>query len=168
MTYNISERYDMQAMCQFMARPEIYWATHDRLFPQPEQVDFTQELYHPQTATFAATFRGQIIGYVQFMRRTSIGAEMHLAFREGFRGKIAKAMTLFALSQIFQRGMLKVWAGVPSDNRLALLAARHIGMKQEGTLTRAIVTNEGLRDLHIFAISKDALFGHKSGNGVAS
>lgn len=166
--FAMSERYDMQAMCQFMARPEIYWATHDRLFPQPEQVDFRPELCHPQTATFAAMYQGQIVGYVQFMRRTSISAEMHLAFREGFRGKVAKTMTLYAMSQIFQRGMLKVWAGVPSDNRLALLAARHIGMKQEGTLTRAIVTEGGLRDLLVFAISKDALIGHKAGNGVAT
>lgn len=165
--YGISERYDMQAMCQFMARPEVYWATHDRLFPQPEQVDFTRELAHPQTATFAATYKDQIIGYVQFLRRTSIAAEMHLAFREGFRGKIAKVLTLYAMSQVFQRGMLKLWAGIPSNNHLALHAARHIGMKQEGTLTGAIVTDEGLRDLLIFAISKDMLMGHKFGNGVA-
>lgn len=164
--YAVSERYDMEAMCQFMARPEIYWATHDRLFPQPEQVNFKQELCHPQTATFAGLYEGQIIGYVQFNRRTSIGVEMHVAFREGFRGRVAKNMTLYAMSLMRFRGILKFWAGIPSDNRLALLAARHIGMTQEGTLTKAIVTDGGLRDLLIFGITKERLLGHSSGNGA--
>jgi len=163
----MTERYNLRAMCEFMARPEIYWATHDRLFPQPEQVNFAPELTHPQTATFAAMFHGNIVGYVQFMRRTSVGVEMHVAFREGFRGLIAKNMTLFAMAQLCQRGILKFWAGIPSDNRLALRAAYHIGMRQEGTLTKAIVTEAGLRDLLIYGITKERLLGRSSGNGSA-
>jgi RimJ/RimL family protein N-acetyltransferase len=139
-----------------MALPEIYWATHDRLAPLPEVVDWQRDLSLPDVATFTATFRNNVIGYVQFTRRTSIGAEMHVAFRENFRGRVARTMTLHAMATVFRdRGLLKIWGGVPADNRRAQLAARHIGMKHEGTLTQAIVREAGgVRDLLIFGITK--------------
>jgi RimJ/RimL family protein N-acetyltransferase len=66
-------------------------------------------------------------------------------------------MTTYALAQAFkEKGLLKVWGAVPTDNRLALLAARHIGMRQEGVLTQAIVREEGgLRDLVLFGLTKE-------------
>jgi RimJ/RimL family protein N-acetyltransferase len=166
--FQISERHDREATAAFMALPEIYWATHDRLAPQPEAVDWQHELSLPSVATFTATFKGNVIGYVQFTRRTSIGVEIHVAFRENFRGKVAKVMTLAAMATMFRdRGVLKVWGVVPADNRLAQLAAYHVGMKLEGTLTRAIVREEGgVRDLLIFGITKEQFLKGRRLNGA--
>ncbi len=150
---NLSE---VEQIAKFMAVPELYWAANDRLAPQPEQINFMGYLCHPDTATFVARYGHQIIGFALFIRRTSIGAEMQVSFAKGFRGKTAKTMVEYAMAQIFKRGLLKLWSLVPSDNKLALVAARHIGMQEEGRLTGAVVREGGIRDVIIMAIGRDA------------
>ena len=166
--YQMSERWDVETVSRFMADPQLYWAINDRLSPQPEQLNWPEYLSRPDVATYVATFYGNIVGYVQFLRRTMIGAEMTVAFRENHRGKVAKTLTLWALAHVFrEKRMLKVWAAVPSDNRLALVAARHIGMRLEGKLTKAIVREGGICDLLIFGLTRDEFLEMRFGNGAA-
>jgi RimJ/RimL family protein N-acetyltransferase len=147
--------HEVHALEAFMKVPEIYWAQNDALSPPPEAVNFIGHLTHPDVATFMATYGTNIIGYVQFVRRSSIAAEMHVAFRKEFRGTVARAMVQYALASVFKRGLLKVWGLVPSDNRAAAMAARLIGMHVEGRLKDATVREDGLRDIVIFSISRD-------------
>ena len=112
--FGLSERWDMDALCAFLAQPELYWEINDHLSAQPEQLNWPNYVSRHDVATWAATWDGNIIGYVQFLKRTSIGAEMTLAFRENFRGRIAKTLTLAAMAQAFEKkGLLKIWATVP-------------------------------------------------------
>ena len=151
----------MHAVAALMSIPELYWAINDRLSPQPEQLNWQEYLSRPDVATYVATAHNQAMGYVQFVRKTSIMAELTVAFLPPFRGNVARHLTLYAIADVFKtKGMLKIYATVPSDNRAALYAARFIGMKKEGQLTRAIVRDGGVRDLVVFGLTKEQLLAH--------
>jgi RimJ/RimL family protein N-acetyltransferase len=152
---NASDRFDIEEMQAFMRRPELYWQCHDAFSPPPEQVEYTAYLAHPDIWTIAGTYRGRIIGYVVFNKRTSVGAEIHTAFRSEFRGVIARAIVQHAIGRAFtERGLLKLWAIIPVDNKPAIVGARHIGFRQEGRLTNAILRACGLTDLLILGLGK--------------
>lgn len=173
---------NVQAVGEFLRRPDIYWPAADSLAPQPEQMSFVQHLTHSDVSTFVASFDGEIVGYVQFNRRTSIGAEIHCAFVEVFnsgrlkiqvRGTVAKKLGQYAIACAFQKGLLKLWAPIPADNRAAIFAARHLGFRHEGTLTRAIVREAGIMDLVIYGLTKEQFLARSAGaarhvNGKAS
>ena len=156
----VVEAFDPHAMQAFRRRPDVYWPGIDALSPQPEALDFVEHMAHPDVWVVAGVFDGHIFGYCEFNRRTSIGAEFHVGFHPSFRGTIARAVCQFAIREAFTRkGLVKLWAPIPSDNRPALLAARHIGFREEGRLTNAIVrevkSGPPLRDLVIMALSKE-------------
>jgi RimJ/RimL family protein N-acetyltransferase len=150
-------------MAQFMRLPEIYWAASDAMAPPPEMMQLEEYMLHPFNFTVAAMFDETIIGYVLFMKRTSIGAEMHVGFHPQARGRIAKAFIEDAIHRAFtSKGLMKLWAIIPSDNRRAILGAKAIGFAVEGRLTRAMMRGgqvcqdcpPGLYDLLILGMSK--------------
>ena len=145
-----------------MRHPDIYWPTRDAIAPQPENVHFIFD--DPEVWTVAALWDGHIIGYVQFIRKTSIGAEVHTAFMPEFRGKPAKAIGQFAIAKAFtEKALLKLWAPIPSDNRPAMMAARLMGFRVEGRLTRAIIRGDsrwgkaGIYDMVLFSLNRGDL-----------
>jgi RimJ/RimL family protein N-acetyltransferase len=157
--FAVVEQFAPAALQAFMRRDDIYWAITDALAPAPESMNFIDHMLHPDVWTLVATFDGHIFGFCQFNRRTSVGAEFHCAFHQGFRGVIARTVCQYAIKRAWDKGMLKLWAPVPSDNRAALFGARHLGFREEGRLTRAIVRRvpDGevpLRDLVLMALSK--------------
>lgn len=157
----VAEQFDPLAMQAFRRRPDVYWSSTDALSPPPEALDFVGHMLHPDVWTIAGMLDGHIFGYVEFNRRTSIGAEIHVGFHPQFRGVIARAVTQFAIHKAFNEKMLvKIWAPIPSDNKAALYGARHLGFREEGRLVNAIVRNvehgPPLRDLVIMALSKEA------------
>ena len=152
----------MMIVANLMAVPELYWSINDRLSPQPDQLNWPEYLSRQDVATFVASYGPHPIGYVQFIRKTSILAEMTVAFMDKFRGSVAKQLTLYAMSLVFkEKGILKIFGTVPTDNRRALYAARHIGMRKEGVLTQAIVREGGLNDLVVFGITKSQFLAGK-------
>ncbi len=160
----LTDRYDLAEMVAFMRQPDIYWAASDALAPQPEQMRFEEYLLHPDVWSLAATYKGHIVGYVLFNKRTSIGAEIHCGFHQNARGKLALVWCQYAIAKAFaERGLLKVWAIVPADNRAALMGCGALGMVREGLLRNAIVragAAEGappLRDLVIMGLSRPDL-----------
>lgn len=162
--FGTTETWKLDDMTAFMKRPDIYWSASDALAPSPDQMDFTPHLLNPYVWTIGATYDGDIIGYVQFVKRTSIGAEIHAGFHPQFRGKIAKAFVLNGVARAFkEKGLLKLWAIMPSDNRAAILMSKACGFSFEGRLTKAIVrqveagSGPPLRDLVIFGLSKEQL-----------
>ncbi len=159
--FDLTDRFDVPAMVQFMRTPEIYWSASDALAPQPEQMDFEGYLLHPDVWSLAATFKGTVIGYVLFNKRTSIGAEVHCGFHQHARGKIAFTFMQMAITRAFaERGLLKVWAIIAADNRAACMGCGALGFVREGVLRNAVVRQgaaEGkppLRDLVIFGLSR--------------
>jgi RimJ/RimL family protein N-acetyltransferase len=155
----VTDQFDPGAMQVLRRRPDIYWQSTDALMPQPEQMDFIAHMLHPDVWTVAGTLDGGIFGFVEFNRRTSIGAEIHCGFHPQFRGRVARAVVQYAIAQAFEtKGLLKLWAPIPSDNRAALFGARHLGFHEEGRLTRAIVrqVKDGppLRDLVLMSLEK--------------
>lgn len=155
MTFSATDQFDPQAMQAFMRQPEIYWATSDRMAPPPEVMDFIGHLMSPYTWTVAAKWEQTIIGYVQFVQRTSVLAELHVAFHPQARGLVARTFTGYAIARAFtERGLLKLLAVIPSDNRRAVMAAHLMHFRLEGTLTCAIVRESGLRDLLLFTLEK--------------
>jgi RimJ/RimL family protein N-acetyltransferase len=161
--FNLTDRYDLAAMTAFMRTPGVYWSASDALAPQPEQLDFESYLAHPDVRSFAATYKGVVIGYVLFNRRTSIGAEIHCGFHQNARGKVAATFVRLAIEQGWKQGLLKLWAIIPADNRAAAMLAGAVGFEREGVLKNAIVragAEEGkppLRDLLIFGLSRPDL-----------
>lgn len=156
--------FDPHAMQDFMRRPDIYWSASDALSPQPEAMDFVSHMLHPDIWTIAATINGLIFGYVQFNKRTSIGAEIHTGFHPQFRGKIAKVVIEHSIQRAFkEKGLVKLWAIIPSDNRAAIWGARSMDFLFEGRLRNAIVRATGtdggppLRDLVIFGRDRGGL-----------
>ena len=116
---------------------------------------------HQHTYTVAVHVNHYIIGYVQFVQRTSIGAEIHVGFHPNFRGVIAKAGIEDAIRTVFEKkGILKLWAIIPSDNRPAILLAKAVGFEPEGRITRAIMrggskwSEPGLKDLVILGLNR--------------
>lgn len=158
--FAVTEAFDIGDMQAFMRRPDVFWPGADALSPPPEALDFAEHMLHPDTWIVAGTFRGHIIGYVKFIKRTSIGAEIHVGFHPQFRGQIAGAVCKYAIALAFkERGFLKLWAIIPSDHRAALWGAYALGFRQEGRLTRAIVRDRGngaapLADLVILGLEK--------------
>ena len=163
-TFNATDVFDPRAMQDFMRRPDIYWSASDALAPPPESMDFISYMLHPDIWTVAVTANGLICGYVLFNKRTSIGAEIHTGFHPQFRGKFAKTMIEFAIQRSFkEKGLVKLWAIVPSDNRATVWLARSMEFRFEGRLRNAIVRRpetEGgppLRDLLIFGREREGL-----------
>lgn len=155
----VTDRFDPAAMQEFMRRDDVYWPSVDALSPSPEHMDFIPHILHQDTWIAAATYGGHIIGYVKFVRQTGVGAELHAAFHPKFRGRVAKAVTMHAIGLAFRdKGLLKLWALVPADNRPAAYGCRAIGFRLEGRLTNAIVRKVSagppLRDILIFGLSK--------------
>ena len=159
MGYEISAQWKeghVPVIAAFMREPRIYWAINDHLAMQPESWNIEEYIKHPDVQTYVAAHNDMMIGYVQFVRRTSMCGEMTVAFAPHWRGGIAREMTRYAMAEMFRTGsLLKIFASVPTDNKPAIFAARHIGMKQEGRLTKAIVRADGLRDLLIFGVTRD-------------
>jgi len=156
----VVEQFDPLAMQAFRRRPDVYWAGADALSPPPEAMDFVGHMLHPDIWTVAGVLDGHIFGYCEFNRRTSIGAEFHVGFHPQFRGVIARAVCQFAISKAFgEKGLVKLWSPIPSDNKPALFGARHLGFREEGRLRNAIVRQvehgPPLRDLVIMALSKE-------------
>lgn len=144
-------------MQSFMQQPDIYWATSDRMAPPPEAMDFVTHLMSPFVWTVAALWDKTIIGYVQFVQRTSVGAELHVGFHQAARGRVARTFTEHAIGRAFtERGLLKLWAIIPSDNRRAIVAAYIMHFRLEGRLTRGIMREGGLRDLLILGLEKSS------------
>ena len=138
-----------------MRRPDIYWPTSDSMAPPPEAMDFVEHMLKPFTWTVAAMWAGEIIGYVQLLQRTSIMAELTTAFHPQARGRIAKTFVEHTIGRAFaERGLLKLMAVIPSDNRRAIVSAYVLHFKLEGRLTGAIIRDGGVRDLLIFGLSR--------------
>jgi RimJ/RimL family protein N-acetyltransferase len=162
--FDISPTLNVRDMAAFMRTPDIYWSASDALAPAPENLDLESHLVSPFVFTLTCTYGPTIVGYVQFIQRTSIGGEIHTGFHQSCRGAIAKAFIQHAIGIAFRdKGFLKLWAIIPSDNRPAMILARHIGFEHEGRLTKAIVRRmpdgDGgapLRDLVLMSISKPA------------
>lgn len=160
-TFNVTDRFDPHAMQEFMRQPAIYWPGTDAMAPDPGSIDFVGYMCQSHIWTLAATHGPYIVGYVYFDVRTSIGAELHVGFHPQYRGTLAREVVRFALAKAFaEKGLLKVWAPIPSDNKPALYGARHLGFRCEGRLRNAIVrtglTGDGppLADLVLMSISK--------------
>lgn len=159
----VTDRFEPEAMQAFRRRSDLFWEGADALSPPPESLDFIAHMLHPDVWTVAGVIAGHIFGFVEFNKRTSIGAEIHVGFHPQFRGRIARAVTLYAIGLAFkERGLLKLWAPIPSDHKAALMAARLIGFRQEGRLTRAIVRravavdgSPPLADLVLMSLSKE-------------
>jgi RimJ/RimL family protein N-acetyltransferase len=139
-TFAATDTFDVDAMATFMRRPEIYWPASDCLAPPPEAMKFEEHLVSPHVWTVAATFQGHIIGYVQFIQKTTIGAEVHIGFHPQARGKVAKVMFEHAIALAFRdRGLTKLWGIIASDNKPALRMAGAVGFRREGRITNSIV-----------------------------
>jgi RimJ/RimL family protein N-acetyltransferase len=160
--FGATDRFDREEMQKVMRMPDIYWSMADALAPQPEAVDFVGHMAHPDTWTVAGTYGHHIIGFVQFIRRTSIGAEIHVGFHPQFRGIVAKSIIQYAIGMAFEeKHLLKLWAIIPSDNRPCIALARAVGFQPEGRLARSIVRGPsrwgeaGLKDLVLLGLSKE-------------
>jgi RimJ/RimL family protein N-acetyltransferase len=156
----VVDQFDPLAMQAFRRRPDVYWPAADALSPQPDTMDFVGHMLHPDIWTVAGTLGGHIFGYCEFNRRTSVGAEFHVGFHPQFRGKIALEVCRFAIGRAFgEKGLVKLWSPIASDNRGAVLGALRLGFREEGRLTAAIVRQvehgPPLRDLVIMALSKE-------------
>lgn len=156
----VVEAFDPQAMQAFRRRADVYWEANDALAPPPENVDIISHMLHPDVWTVAGVLAGHIFGYVEFIRRTSVGAELHVGFHPQFRGVIARAVVRLAIHRAFaEKGLVKLWAPIASDNKAALFGARHLGFREEGRLTRAIVRKVNdrgeLRDLVLMGLSRE-------------
>lgn len=161
--FDVTDRFDAQAMQAFMRQPALYWPVRDALAPQPEQVDFVGHMLEPTVWTLAGTLNGHIIGYVQFVARTSVMSELTVGFHPQCRGRIAKALTQYAIGLAFRdHGLLKLIACIPADNRAAQFGARLLGFKEEARLREAIVRPmterdpTPLRDIIIYSLRRGA------------
>jgi hypothetical protein len=158
----MTEQFNPNAMQEFMRRPELYWPVRDALSPQPETVDFITHMQNPSVWTLAATLEDMIIGYVQFVARTTVMVEITVAFHPQCRGKIAKAFTQHAIGMLFRdRTVTKVIACIPADNRAARWGACAIGFREEARLLQAMVrppiNTHILQDIIIFNLSRDTI-----------
>lgn len=146
--FHATETFDAGSMAAFIRQPSIYWAVSDAAAPPPEVLDIESHLAHPHTRTLACCLGDVIIGYIQFILRTSVCAEMIVGFHPNFRGKVAKAFCQYAIGQAFaEKGLLKLYVSIPSDNRRALVMARSCGFRPEGRLTRAVIRGYEISDL---------------------
>lgn len=159
----VVERFDPWAMQAFRQRPDVYWPSSDVMSPQPEQMEYVPHMLHPDVWTLAATLDETIFGFVEFVRRTSVGAEMHVGFHPQCRGRMAGAVVQHAIGLVFRdKGIVKLWAPIPSDHKAALFGARWLGFREEGRLTKAVLRSVGsapptLRDLVLMSLSKEWL-----------
>jgi RimJ/RimL family protein N-acetyltransferase len=161
LAFSVSDRFDPAIMQEFMRRPDVYWDVRDALAPQPESVDFVSHMLHPDVWTVAAKLGEHIVGYIQFNRRTSVMAEMTVAFHPQARGRVARTFVQIALQVAFtEKGLLKVLACIPDDNRAAIYGVRHLGFTPEGRLRNAIVRKgrtPPLADLLLFGLSRQGV-----------
>jgi ribosomal protein S18 acetylase RimI-like enzyme len=159
--FNVTDRFDADAMQSFMRQPGMYWPTQDALAPQPDEINFVERMLSPSVWTYAATLGGHICGYVQFVARTSVMSEITAGFHPQCRGRIAKAIAAHAIGLAFRDlGVVKIIACVPADNRPARMVVRLLGFDEEARLHDAIVRpmtdkfTTPLRDIIIYSLTR--------------
>lgn len=173
--FHPTENFAVADMASFMRQPELYWPTTDALAPQPADMRLEEYLTSQWVWTLACCYNNNIIGYVQLNTKTSIGAEFHTGFHPNCRGRIAKVFVEYAITRAFtDKGLLKLWALIASDNRPAILGAKSVGFVPEGRLTKAIMRSPsiagrrfperwsqtpGLRDIVILGLTKETVSG---------
>lgn len=146
--FHATESFDAGAMAAFIRQPSIYWAVSDAAAPPPEILDIESHLAHPHTWTLACCFADKIIGYTQLVLRTSVCAEMVVGFHPNFRGRIAKAFCQYTIGKAFaEKGLLKLYVSIPSDNKRAIRMAHACGFNQEGRLAKAVIRGYQISDL---------------------
>ena len=159
--FAVTDRFDAESMAAFMRQPALYWPTQDALAPPPEEVDFVGRMHTPSVWTYAATLRGQIIGYVQFAARTSVMSEITVGFHPQCRGRIAKVIVQHAIGLAFRDlGVLKIIACIATDNRAARYGVARLGFCEEARLHNAITrpiterNQSPLRDIVIYSLAR--------------
>lgn len=156
---NIYVRSDIspEEMDAFLKIPEIYFVSADDLIPSPEQVDFRPALCNDNRLTFGVTIEDiGLVGYIQYVRRNSIMCEVHAGFLKGYAGKIVKQAGIATLDLVFShKGMRKVIAVIPADNKAARYSIRQFGFKREGCLTESILRGGQMRDLILYGLTED-------------
>lgn len=136
----ITDRFDPNAMQAFMRRPDMYWPSTDALAPPPEAMDFIAHLLHSDTYTLACCVEDHLAGYVKFVKRTSISAEIHLAFLPQLGGRVKKAFGQAAIAKAFgDLGLVNLWACIPSDLRGLIWVAKQVGFEEIGRFPKGIV-----------------------------
>jgi RimJ/RimL family protein N-acetyltransferase len=169
--FHATESFDIGSMAAFMRQPEIYWAVSDAAAAPPEMLDIESYLSHTHTWTLACCYGETIIGGISFVLRTTICAEAIIGFHPNFRGKVAFQFCRYAIGRAFtDKGLLKLYVSIPSDNKRAIMMAGALGFGREGRLTKAIVrghilndttrqqftpTPPGLYDLVLLGLSKE-------------
>lgn len=139
-TFTITDRFDPVAMQEFMRRPDMYWPATDALAPPPDSIDFIAHLLHSDTYTLACCVLDHLVGYVKFVKRTSISAEIHVAFLPQLSGQAKKAFGQAAVGRAFSDlGLINLWATIPSDQRGLIWVAKQIGFVEVGRLPKGIV-----------------------------
>lgn len=169
--FHPSENFDVSRMATFLRQPEIYWAMSDAAGAPPEALDIESYLVHSHTWTLACCYDQLIIGAIQFVLRTSVCAEALVAFHPNCRGRIALNFCRYAITRAWgDKGLLKLYLSVPSDNKRALMLAGALGFQREGRLSKAMIrgrviddsgraftqTPPGLYDLILLGLSKGA------------
>lgn len=150
------DRFPLGDIASFMRHPEIYGAGGDDLTPPAQNVDFEGFITQHNVLTYILPYDRFPVGFVQFVLRNSIMAEMHVGFLPLFRGRVARKAITEALRRVFaEKGVLKVMAQLPSDARAALRLAAVVGFEREGRLRRAILRNGNLIDLIILGVSRN-------------
>jgi RimJ/RimL family protein N-acetyltransferase len=86
-------------------------------------------------------------------------AEIGCGVRGDARGKgyATEALAAVARWLLTEGGMQRAWVGCHTDNAASMRLAEKAGFRREGTLRRASVAEDGLRDLAVFSLLDDEI-----------
>lgn len=104
---------------------------------------------------------GQIAGwiYLKDVDRYARCAEIGYGVRPGAQGRgfATEALTALTRWALTAGGLQRVWLHVNTDNLASLRVAQKAGFTREGTLRRASLEADGLRDVAVLALLDDEI-----------
>lgn len=155
----VTEMLPPPLVAQFLREPDIFYASGDDMMPPPEEVPFEARMMHPHIATYSVLVDDELVGFVQYERKTFLLCEIHCGFLRGFRGKFAIAVIRRTMASMFlEKGMTSIVAMVPSDNVPAIRLARVIGFAHWGRLRNAVLRGGQLRDYIVLGVTRDGKY----------
>lgn len=154
---------DAEALASYADNRKI-WENVKDAFPHPYTVgharDFIEYLQrHEEEIVFAIDVEGEMAGSIGLKHKTDvyrINRELGFWLGEPFwgRGIVSEAVNLVVDYGFRQTEALRIYAEVYAHNRGSMRVLERNGFRREAVLRQAVIKDEKIEDLHIFALLK--------------
>lgn len=146
---------DAMAIEAVWKHPEVWPWMGDDFSPKAEEFDSKQYLRDHRSRLYVCHYNHMPVGVIAYWQVGTSVWEVHGGFLPGYRGAMAVRLAVGSLRDMFNSGVLKIVAQLPTDNIAALRFARLCGMQREGISRLSVVRGGQVRDMIYLGACRD-------------